>query len=372
MKTADIIIIGGGLVGAATALGLVQEKAGRVLLLDEQFHTQRASRANFGLTWFMSQEASSLHYVKWRRMAVGMWPEYAAELQAEAGLDLELAWKGGAIHCIGEEQWQRTAKRVETIRQSCESMGLDYPVSMLDRQEFAAFIPQIALGEQVSGAMYSEDQGHVNPLNVLAALRRAFQKRGGIFLPRHAVSGLTPSKQHVQVRTSQGIIECGILVMAAGLGIPRLIEPLGMRPCIQPQRSQILITEHCEPVLPIPTRTVRQTGNGAFMIGLSAENVGHDTAVTLEVLRAQAQEAVALFPALAHINWVRAWSALSVSTPDGGPIYDRIPGHDNIVLLAMHNALSLAPLNTRLVAPWILGAPKPDPLRHFTNGRFHV
>lgn len=63
MASADVIIIGGGISGAATGLGLVEEGAGKVLIFDEQLPSQRLSRGNFGLTWFMCKAVAVIYAI---------------------------------------------------------------------------------------------------------------------------------------------------------------------------------------------------------------------------------------------------------------------------------------------------------------------
>ena len=112
--------------------------------------------------------------------------------------------------------------------------------------------------------------------------------------------------------------------------------------------------------------------HGTFVIGLSTEDCALDTRVTTSAMKSQATDAIRLFPMLARLNWVRAWGAIRVMTPDGAPIYSRVPGHDNITVVALHSAVTLAPLAAREVAPWILGVRKHELLANFANGRFDV
>lgn len=372
MKTADYIIIGGGLTGAAIGLGLVRRNAGKVVLFDEHLPTQRLSRANFGLTWFMCKGANSPQYAKWCRTACMLWPDFAAELKAETGVDPELVWNGGAVHCIGEDQFRANADSITKISESCSKVGLDYPVRMLSRDEFADLVPKMTLGDNVSGAMYTPEQGHVNPLTFLGAMRKSFQQRGGEFQSGQHVQSIESKGGSVTVRTSGETFSAAKLIIAAGHGTPRLVAPLGMDLKIYPQRGQLMVTERRERVLPFPILAVRQTVDGTFMVGLSTEDTAHDIRVTPGAIRNQARNAIQLFPELAKVNWVRAWGAVRVMTPDGGPTYDTVPGHDNIYVMAMHSALSLAPMHVNKVAPWVMGGEKPEELSHFSNGRFHV
>ncbi len=373
VKKVDIVVVGGGMMGAATALGLVREGAGKVVMFDEQLPSQRLSRGNFGLTWFMLKGANNPVYARWCRMATMLWPEFSAKLEEETGYNIELEWNGGAMHAVGEEQFQTFAESVDNLKKVCAEEGLDYPARMVDRSEFAAMIPGMTLGEEVTGAMYSPEQGHVNPLTLLAALRSGFQKKGGVYFGGLSVSMIEPNGDgSITVRTSQGDYQCAKLVLAAGHGSSRLMTSLGQHLNIYPQRGQLIVSERAKRVLPFPILAVRQTMDGTFMIGLSTEDTAHNTEVTIEAMKGQTANAIKLFPELAKINWVRGWGAIRVMTPDGGPIYDRLENHKNIYVLSGHSAVSLAPLKTKHIAPWILEKEEAPQISHFSNGRFNV
>jgi len=373
LKSVDILVIGGGLSGSATALGLVRQGAGRVVLLDEQLPSQRLSRGNFGLAWFMCKGAGNPGYAKWCRMAAMQWPDFAAELEEESGYNVELEWTGGAVHAFGEEQLQGYAESVSALKAVCGEAGIDYPVRILSRDEFSDIVPDMELGDDVSGAMYTEEQGHVNPLKLLAAMRCLFQKKGGEYHGSQSAHAIEPQKDGTYVvKTSRGSYQCQKVVIAAGHGSSRLLAPLGEKLNIYPQRGQLMVTERHKRLLTVPLLSVRQTPDGTFMIGLSSEDTALDTQVTPEAMQSQAENAIRLFPMLGKLNWVRAWGAIRVMTPDGAPIYTRVPGHENITVLALHSAVSLAPLQARAIAPWILGDGDDELISQFSNGRFHV
>lgn len=372
MKTADVIVIGGGVTGSATALGLLNENAGRVIMFDSQLPTQRLSRANFGLTWFMCKGGTNPAYARWCRSACKAWPDYAAALEDETKTDIELEWTGGALHAFGEDGLNAHAESVEKISGVCKEAGLDYPVSVLDRKEFSELIPKMQLGEKVSGAMYTPEQGHINPLKLLGAMRKAFQMRGGEFIGNQTIIEVTPQGSGAQIKTDTETYSCNKLVIAAGHGTNRLLASLDHKLKVYPQRGQLLVTERCERKLPIPLLSVRQTKDGTYMLGLSTEDVAMDTRVTPQAMQLQAQNAINIFPELASVNWVRAWGAIRVMTPDGAPIYDTHPAYPNIYTLALHSSVSLNPLHTSVVAPWILNGEHADTISQFSNGRFNV
>ena len=373
MRTADILVIGGGITGSSTALGLVRKGAGKVVLLDEQLNSQRLSRGNFGLTWFMCKGAGYPGYALWSRRAAVAWPEFAQDLEEETGYDIELDWTGGAVHAFGQEELDGFAASVNTIREGCNSVDIDYPVEILDRQQFAELVSEMTLGEEVSGGMYTKEQGHVNPLKLLGAVRCGFQKRGGAYYGAHGAREITPRPNGtVLVKTATETFECRKLVIAAGHGSARLADALGEDLNIYPQRGQLMVTARCRRKLHIPLLSVRQTQDGTYMIGLSTENTALNARVTAEAMKSQAANAVRIFPELGNLNWIRAWGAIRVMTPDGGPIYSRIPGHENISVLALHSGISLAPLHTGIIAPWIMGESEDNQISEFSNGRFHA
>ena len=310
---------------------------------------------------------------RFSRMACQEWPDFASNLEQETGYNIELEWTGGAVHALGEAEFKAHSESVEGLEKVCAEVGLDYPVRMLSRDEFAELIPDMELGEEVSGAMYTDEQGHVNPLKLLAAMRCAFQKKGGSFIGAQTVSAIVPNSDgSVTVKTFRGDYQCHKVVIASGHGSIRLLAPLGERLHIYPQRGQLMVTQRCKRVLPIPMLSVRQTPDGTFVIGLSTEDTAMDTRVTVEAMKSQASNAIRLFPMLAKVNWVRAWAAIRVMTPDGAPIYSRLPGYDNITVVALHSAVSLAPLAVNLIAPWILGIREHELIPNFNNGRFNV
>ncbi len=199
------------------------------------------------------------------------------------------------------------------------------------------------------------------------------RKRGGEFIGAQTVSAVVPhANRTVTVKTSRGDYQCRKLVVASGHGSTRLLAPLGEKLHIYPQRGQLMVTQRHKRVLTIPVLSVRQTPDGTFVIGLSTEDTALDTRVTATAMKSQASNAIRLFPLLGRLNWVRAWGAIRVMTPDGAPIYSRIPAHEQITVVALHSAVSLAPLAMNVVAPWILGIREHELMHHFRNGRFNV
>src|SRR6266581_3913986 len=98
MRDADVIVLGGGLVGSAIAYGLIR-LGKRVLVLDEGDVALRASRGNFGLVWVQGKGPGMPAYTDWARHSADVWPAFSAELIERTGIDMNYRKTGGFDIC---------------------------------------------------------------------------------------------------------------------------------------------------------------------------------------------------------------------------------------------------------------------------------
>src|SRR5215475_1662571 len=146
MKHYDAIVIGGGLVGAAIAYGLVREGLSTALI-DEGDVAFRASRGNFGLVWVQTKGLGAPHYQRWTRLSAEEWPKLAAELGARTGVAVGLEQPGGLQLCLGEGEFAERQATMEQMRAEAGNFGFEY--RMLGRDELEERLP--GLGAEVSG-----------------------------------------------------------------------------------------------------------------------------------------------------------------------------------------------------------------------------
>ena len=79
MESSDILVIGGGIIGASVAYGMAKQGV-EVTLLDQGESTPSASRGNFGLTWVQGKGLGMTRYAEWTLDAVQAWPEFSEDL----------------------------------------------------------------------------------------------------------------------------------------------------------------------------------------------------------------------------------------------------------------------------------------------------
>lgn len=366
-RDGDVVVIGGGVVGGAIALGLARSGA-RVVVLDEGDVAFRASRGNFALVWVQSKGSGMPEYARWSRLSAEAWHELADVLRDEAGIDVAHSQPGGFVLCLSQDELD---KRVEAMRRLHNQQTLaDFPYEVLDRAETRRRLPDI--GPDVVGALYSPLDGHVNSLKLFRALREAGSRRGIDFRPNHPVDAILHRDGGFRVTGPWGEIAAAKVVLAAGLGNARLAPMVGLDAAVKPSKGQIIVTEKTDAFLHHPMATLRQTDEGGVMIGDSQEDLGFDTVVGQPVLSVMADRAVRMFPRLAGLNVVRTWSALRVMSPDGFPIYEQSPTCPGAFVATCHSGVTLAANHALTLAPAIMAGALPDALSSFSARRFRV
>lgn len=373
MNTADILVIGGGVIGAAVAYGLA-ERGAQVTLLDQGGIAPNASRGNFGLVWVQGKGLGMPRYAQWTLEAAQTWPKFSADLLEETGIDVDYQQPGGFEVCLGEEEFSLRKAELEQLRQEtancvANSVGID-KCEMLNSRNMQELIPEMRLGDFVSGASFSTLDGHLNPLLLLSALTAAIKKSGTSYYPVQQVESISFRNDCFDVQTTTERFSAKKVVLACGLGIKTLASQIGLEIPIHPQRGQILVTERTLPLLAQPFVTLRQTVEGSFMIGASHEDVGLDCGTTLDEIRRLARHAVQVFPELSKLQMVRCWGALRILTPDSKPIYVESENCPGAFVVTSHSGITLAPLHASRISHWIAEGTTPEGFEQFHSRRF--
>lgn len=364
---AEFVVIGGGLVGGAVALGLARCGA-RVTVLDEGDTALLAARGNFALVWVQSKGQGMPEYALWSRRSAQDWRRLAAILKDEAGIDVAHAQPGGFTPCLSQAELDQ---RAAAMRRLYSQPGLtDFPYELLDHAETRRRLPGIS--REVVGAIYSPLDGHVNSLKLFRALREAGARRGVDYRPRHGVEAIAPRAGSFCLSGRWGEIDAGKLVLAAGLGNARLAPMVGLDAPVRPSKGQIIVTEKTAPFLHYPMANIRQTDEGGVMIGDSQEDCGFDTRVGQSVIAVMAARALRTFARLGRLNVLRTWSALRVMSPDGFPIYEQSQSQPGAFVVSCHSGVTLAANHVLTLAPAILAGQLPEAVARFSARRFHV
>jgi glycine/D-amino acid oxidase-like deaminating enzyme len=361
----DVLVIGGGIVGASLAAGM---GAATVRVLDGGDTDLRAARANFGLIWVQSKGHDMPDYARWTRRSADLWADFAGELTQTTGENLQLSQHGGLSFCLGDEALD--ARRTAIARLHNQRQPWSADVTVLDRFDLEKLLPGVTLGKAVSGASFCPQDAECNSLALLTALHAQITRDGGTLHRDSQAVRITRSGGNFRVESARDIFEVPRLILAAGHGSRDLARSVGLSAPLTAQRGQILVTERMAPFLPFAGDTIRQTGDGTIMIGATHENVGFDTGTTPAAGAELARHATAVFPDLAAVRLVRTWAGLRVLTPDGAPLYAESESHPGAALVTCHSGVTLAAAHARVLAPALLAGPLGQEFGAFSGRRF--
>ena len=365
----DIIVIGGGTVGAAIAYGLAGLKQS-VMLLDGSDRDYRAAQANFGLVWLQGKGMGLPAYQTLTRASVGLWRDFATEIEVLTAADLVYESNGGVVFCIGEEGFENRRAQLQRLHNQWNGGEPDW--EMIDRSSLEKLMPRARFGDAVSGASFGRLDGHANPLRLLMSLHEGIVRRGGVVRSSATVRRIERVGADFRLSLDGEELVAPRIVIAAGLGSVALAAQVGLDVPLRPQRGQVLVTERFEPFLPLPASGLRQTGEGTVMIGATQEETGFDLSTTSDAASRLSRKTVEIVPGLANAKLVRQWAGLRVMTPDGYPIYAQSQTHPGAFVALCHSGVTLAAFHARELARAIRDGDLPDFYTPFHQRRFDV
>ena len=273
-KAADIVVIGGGIVGCATAYYLAKRGQSVVVLDRGGIADEQSSRA-----WgFVRQQGRHDSEVPMAAEASRVWPELGKELNA----DLEYVRRG--ILVLAETP--ADLARIEDGARVAARHGLN--TLLLGSEELRAKLP--GLNGPWKAAIFTEGDGHAEPRKTTEAFARAAAGRGATFLTGMPALGIEVANGRVAaVVTASGRIRAGAVLCAAGIGTPAILGTVGISLPIQVIRTFVGETHETKPFTQIacwgPYVSFRPTPRGTFYIGTGYRDTGTEYDLTPSALR---------------------------------------------------------------------------------------
>jgi glycine/D-amino acid oxidase-like deaminating enzyme len=367
--SADVVVIGAGLVGSAIAYGLAGRGA-KVLVLDGEDRDFRAANANGGLVWLHGKGIGLPAYYELSRTSVELFRGLSDELADSTGFDLQLEQNGGLWLFLSDEQMEQ--RRAFLTRLDQETGRNEPEWKMIDRAAVSELLPNVELGREVVGASYGLRDGQVNSLRLLHALQAGIVHRGGELRGKTTVGLVRREGNGFRINFGSEQVSAAKVVIAAGLGSKDLARQVGLDIPIRPERGQMLITERLERFLPIPVMGVTQTSQGTTWIGTTNEDVGFDNSTTVSASASLGAMAIQLIPAMSEVKLVRQWAGLRIMTPDGYPVYAQSESHPGAFVAVCHSGVTLAAAHAGPLADSIFAGRLTSFFDPFHQRRFDV
>lgn len=377
---AEVVVIGGGLLGVSTAYRLAEAGLDPLLLEAGVPGTGASGRnAGFvgpGLATPYPQAVAMLGRTLARelhRLTIGN-VALVRQLVAKEDIDCELSADGQLSLAVGQAQWNAT-------REQAELLAADgFPVEVVERAQLGRFIGT-PVAEHVGGALYQPDALSINPVRLIIALAHAAQRRGAQIMTGVQVRSIAHHSGRIQLQTNVGPLSCAAAVVAANAWTPALVpQTAGL---ITPARAQMLAYAPAAPVFRVPTggsvsptgEYWRQTADGQIIIGGRRDlDVGFATTVqtpTDEVQAAVERVLPGLFPELDLPPVTTRWAGAMARTPDQLPITGALPDVPGAWFAVGCNGhgLAFAAFLGHALAQAIIDRHSPDVLEPFSLGR---
>jgi D-amino-acid dehydrogenase len=411
----NVIVIGGGVVGAAAAWYL-QEAGKRVTIVDKKNFGAACSRGNCGFVCpshvlplttpgafkmaaaslfqknspFRVKPRLSLSLMKWfyrfaRRCNTRDMLAAGYEIQAllNSSRTLYTHWvEQDKIACEWETKGLMFVfKSHKAFAHYAEVNDLlkeqfQQPAKALAGVDLSDYEPSLKPG--LAGAWLYEQDAHLRPDVLMASLRKKIIERGGIIQENCDVQEIvSEGGKAVKLRTSQGEFTADAFVVATGATTPFLNETLGCNIPIQPGKGYSLTMprpRRC-PITPMIFEehrvavTPMQTG---YRIGSTMEFSGYDESLPPARLQ-YLKDAAAIYlkdPEATPVE--ETWFGWRPMTWDSKPIIDFSPRYNNVLIAAGHNmlGLSMAPATGKLVAELLTNQQPHIPVEPFSLKRF--
>jgi glycine oxidase len=385
--SADVLVIGGGVIGLATAWRAAQR--GLQVIVADPAPASGATHAAAGMLTPVAEAA----YAERELFGLGSeslarYPAFTAELTRLTGLPtgfrqtgtLQVAYDSDDLEVLAE------AHRLQ------ESFGR--PARRLTARECREAEPM--LDPSVRGGLLAADDGSVDPRLLAAALLAAAQQAGVRLIGQRAeeisTAGAGPDHRVTGARLADGSdVRAPQVVLAAGWQSGTIGGlPAGAVPPVRPVKGQILRLRPVRPARAEPTgqppallaRTVRGVVRGSsvylvpredgeLVIGATQEELGADTAVTAGGVWALLRDARLIVPGITELELAEAVAGLRPGTPDNAPVIG--PGSLTGLALAtghFRGGILLAPVTADVMAEYLQSQRMPSLAQPFTGQRF--
>jgi glycine oxidase len=378
---ADVVIVGGGVIGLSIARALSLRGAEHVTLIERACLGSEASSAAAGMLAAQVEAESADAFLELACASRDLYPTFAAELLEETGINIELERTGTLYLAFTEEdefEIERRYRWQKRARLAVEQLSVD---------EARRLEPWVS--PHTRSALRFPLDAQVENRRLVAALSAANERRGVCLMTGTNVESLVAERGRVTgVETSRGPISAAVVVLAAGAWVSfiQTVDAGGgggdgqQAPLrIEPVRGQMLCFETnpraLSHVIYSPRGYVVPRMDGRLLAGSTTEQAGFDKRVTGGGIHTITKHAIEIAPLVQGLPLMDAWAGLRPrAAMDEWPVMGRSVDVDGLYYATGHyrNGILLAPITGDLVADEITSGVRPALLEAFAPERFHA
>ena len=368
-ESADIVIVGGGIIGCAIAYQLAARGGRSVLLLERDRIGGQALIAWSGLLALPVDEGTPAPLRDLAASSLAMYPEVVDDLIKRTGIDPELR-RSGALHlAVTDHEEELLRAELAALRQ------WDDRYRWVEQDELRELEPELA--ESFRGAVHAPGECNILSPRLVRAYAHAAAQAGSCIREATEVCDFTVEDGRVTgLSTAGGEIGSGTVIFAVGAWSGSLGRRLGLTLPVGPLRGQIIRLSTWK----MPVRRTLYHGvsyitpksSGVIAVGSTEEEASFDRRVTNSGLAFLTRFAIDTVPALADATFLDAWSGLRPLPADGMPVIGWAPHLANVLVATGHarNGVLWSAITARIVADLLDGTEPPLDITPFDPARF--
>lgn len=367
---AEVIIIGGGIIGCATAYELAKKKISVIVLDKDDSIGNGGSSRNGGGVRQSGRDPRELPLAMYA--VENLWPNLSEEL----GINVE-------YHKEGNLRLGKTERHLEILQgltDRATALGLD--VRMIDGKEVREINPY--LSDEVIGASWCATDGHANPLLATLGYYRKARALGVKFYTGEDVVAIKKIKGVArQVITKKNVFEGEKIILAAGYESRAIAATVGIDVPMSNELIEALVTEAEPKMFPQMLGTAdadfygHQTDHGSFVFGgasgFEAKNKDNGKMITNSITAPCICRGIMKYiPKLADAKIVRTWAGYEDVCADGIPVISEIDEVPGMILACgfTGHGFGISPIVGQLLAQMAAGEKTTLDMKEFRYDRF--
>lgn len=368
----DVVIIGGGVHGLATAYYLGRAGVRGVCVLEKSYIGSGASGRN---TAIIRSNYRTPEGVSFYDESVKLYERLSADL----GFNVLFSQQGHLTLAHTDSAVNGLRVRAEVNQLMGVESRLIWP------EEIRRLVPALDISQRprypILAALYHPPGGIIRHDAVVWAYARGADRMGIAIHPFTEAVGIgTSNGQVTSVLTSRGEIKAGVVVNAAAGFCSTVARMVGLHLPVVTHPLQAFVTESLKPFLDtvIVSATlhvyVSQTDRGELVIGSEIDPYSsYSHRSTLPFLEATAAHTLELFPCLRRVRVLRQWAGICDMTPDYSPILGEVPGLKGFILDVGWGTYGFkaGPVAGRRIAELIATGRTPELIKPFALARFY-
>jgi glycine oxidase len=370
-NTAEVAIIGGGVIGLAIARALALRGVRDVLIVERANLGAEASSAAAGMLAPQAEGDSADDFFRLCCQSRDLYPTFARNLNEETGIDIELETSGTLYLAFTEEDERELAERFEWQARA----GLE--VERLSAESARMIEPCISA--DVRAALRFPLDTQVENRRLISALAAANEALGVGVLTGVSVESLNVKRNCVAgIETSRGFIACEKVVIACGAWTTQILSEALPNPRIEPVRGQMVSFEAtpqiARHVIFSPRGYIVPRRDGRLLAGSTSEHAGFDKRVTAAGVQSIVTSALEISPSIAALPLTSSWAGLRPRASDGLPVLGPCAEIAGVFYATGHyrNGILLTPITGELLARAIVDEEISLPLQIFSPDRFQL